>query len=177
MGACVSILIRHDFYDLDNPSKSRQFVKQTIDRINSGLGIEIPQDETVPHGVYSEEDKWIDIGFIIPAYDVDILLRKGYWQIGVGCHYCQVVRKLKGRLYISDLAFKLAILFGQNEAWYCDEYLTDDCMMMTLDELIEVGTKQYGLSEFPYAELMKLENVVFPEYKPFYHDSFGQRNE
>ena len=177
MGACVNILIRHDFYELDNPSKSRQFVQQTIDRISAEFGIEIPQDKSTPHGVYSEEDNWIDIGFVIPAYDVDVMLRKGYWQIGIGCHYCQVVRKWNGRLYISDLALNLARLFEQREAWYCDEYLTDECMMMTLDELIEVGRSQHGITEFPYDELMRCEDNTISDYKPFYHDSFEQRNE
>lgn len=105
------------------------------------------------------------------------MLRKGYWQIGIGCHYCQVVRKWNGRLYISDLALNLARLFEQREAWYCDEYLTDECMMMTLDELIEVGRSQHGITEFPYDELMRCEDNTISDYKPFYHDSFEQRNE
>ncbi len=175
MGACVSILIRHDFYDLDNPVKTEAYINQTIEHLRNEL--KCAAKNIYGSCNYYEEDKWCDAGISIISLDVTLNLRRGYWETYNGHHYCQVVMKRNGQLHISDLAFQLTRLFGQNEAWYCDDYLTDECMMMTLDELIEVGTRQHDLEEFPYAELMKLENVVFPEYKPFYHDSFGQRNE
>lgn len=177
MGVDISIIIKHDFYELDDYQKSRQFVKKTIERINDKLGIDDPYDDSQPHGIYDEEEQWTEIGMYIPTYDVDVSLRRGYWSISPGWHYCQVAMKSNGRLHISDLAYKLAQLFDQDEAWYCNEYIDEECMMLTLDELIKEATRQHGIAEYPYAEFMKHESRNIPEYRHFYHDTFEQRNE
>ena len=176
MGSSLSIIIRHDFYELDDNEKSCQFVKNTIERINNKLGTEALCDERMPIGLYDEKYRWANLAFEIPSYDVLVDLRRGYWSITPGCHYCQVACKVNGRMHISDLSYNLARLFDQNEAWYCDEYIDDQCMMMTLDELIAEATRQHGIAEYPYAEFMKHTGASIPECRSFYHDAFEQRN-
>ena len=66
MSADVNIIIRNNFYELDNLEKSRTYVLQTIEKIKQKLhsngdftDIEIVDD------YYSDEDKFSEIKFNI----------------------------------------------------------------------------------------------------------------
>ena len=126
MGVDVHILVRHNFYELDNFEKSMQFANDTIERIKRELYINEEVDHFELYGVYNEENKWAEVEFKIPLLDLWLQLRRGYWDIWTGYHYCQVTNKGLGRLHLADDAFDVARSIGQNEAWYCDEFIADE---------------------------------------------------
>lgn len=177
MGVDVHILIRHDFYELEDYDKSIAFVKRTIDRFKKIMSINGDYEHFELYGRYDDEIKFSDISFRIPLNGVWLYLRKGYWNIWTGRHACQVTNKFNGRLHISDLAYDTAQALGAAEAWYCDEFFAEDCDFKTFDELKEIAEIKYGIIEYPYRELMKYKDNQFPDYSPFYHDSFEQRDE
>lgn len=172
MGVDANIILRHDFYELEDYEKSINFVKTTIEKVKRRLQIECEDSSFDLYGNYYDDDCWSFITFEIPVLNIDVELRKGYWSVSPLYRYLHVANKSLGRLPIADTAFDIARILDAGEAWYCDEYIDDECMMMTLDELIEVATKQHGISEYPYAELMHNDNDSSIEYASFYHDSF-----
>ena len=176
MGVDVHILVRHDFYELDDYEKSEQFVKSTIDIIRQELYINEDYEYFALYGYYDKAEKWSQIEFTIPLFDITINLRKGYWDIWSGCHYCQVTNKINGRLHITDDAFDIARALGQNEVWYCDEFIVDEFYTDTLNELLTAANERFGITEFPYLELMQYEDNSFPEVAQFYHYSFSEIN-
>ena len=172
MSADVNIIIRNNFYELDNLEKSRTYVLQTIEKIKQKLhsngdftDIEIVDD------YYSDEDKFSEIKFNIISQRGIVRLAKGYWSIHTCCHACQITNKHLGRLHIADLAFDMAMLFDVNEVWYCDEDLEYKCWTNSLEEMIEIAREKGEIEEYPYVELMKHDDYEFPDYKQFYHDS------
>ena len=174
MGVDVNIIIKNDFYELDDLEKSRAFVYQTIDKIKQRLHtddgfncVEIFED------YYCEESKWSEIIFYIRLLDVSIRLAKGYWSISPGCNICQVTNKVCGRLHIADCAFDMAMLLDAEEAWYVEDYLEEECYENSLEEMLEIARSREGIVEYPYAELMKYEDWQYPDIERHYHDSFG----
>ena len=172
MGVDANIILRHNFYELHDYEKSINFVRETIENIRRKLQIECDESAFDLYGNYYEDENWSSISFEIPVLNIDIELRKGYWSVSPIYRYWYVAKKSLGRLPIADIAFDIARIFGANEAWYCDEYIDEECMMMTLEELLEEAIRQHGVKEYPYAELMKTDNNSNIEYDSFYHDSF-----
>lgn len=174
MGVDVHILIKHDFHELEDYEKSMQYVMQTANRVREALYI----NDNIKHfdvrGFYDEDNKWSDICFRIPLLDVNVELRRGYWNVWSGHHFCQVTNKVFGRLHISDLAFDVARSLGQNEAWYCDEYDADKYYENNLEELLAAVQNKYTITEYPYSELMQYADDEFPTPANFYHDSFTE---
>lgn len=177
MGVDVHILVRHDFYELDNYEKSMDFVQRAVDRVKRHFCIDGDYDQFELYGYY-DDDNWSDIQFTLPIWDIPVHLHKGYWNIWTGCHTCQVSNKYCGRLHIADAAFDIAMALGATEAWYCDEFIADEGYLLTLDELLQLAEKKTGIAEYPYHEFMMYEDYQFPDFEPFYHDSFAAlRNE
>ena len=174
MGVDVHILIRHDFHELEDYEKSMQYVMKTVHKVREALYI----NENIKHfdvrGFYDEDNNWSDISFKIPLLDVHLDLRRGYWNVWSGHHFCQVTNKFFGRLHISDLAFDVARSLGQNEAWYCDEYDADKYYENNLEELLAAVQNKYTITEYPYSELMQYNDDEFPTPANFYHDSFTE---
>lgn len=174
MGVNVQILVKHDFFDLDNYEKSEEFVKQTIDHIKQVLSINEDDDYFQLWGYYNNNYKWSDIQFEIPLLDLSIHLRRGYWSIWSCGRYHQVTNKLNGRLHIIDDAFDVARALGQNEAWLCDEFIEQEFEDNTLDEILAAATERWGITEYPYAELIKNDDNAFPTPARFYHYDFAE---
>lgn len=172
MGVDANIILRHNFYELHDYEKSINFVRETIENIRRKLQIECDESAFDLYSNYYEDENWSSISFEMPILNIDIELRKGYWSVSPIYRYWYVAKKSLGRLPIADIAFDIAKIFGANEAWYCDEYIDEECMMMTLEELLEEAIRQHGVKEYPYAELMKTDNNSNIEYNSFYHDSF-----
>ena len=177
MGVDVHILIKNDFYDLDNYEKSMQYVKQCIDKVKKALCINEEYDHFELYGYYDEDDKWADIEFYIPLLDVWLKLRKGYWCVWTAYHFCHITNRYNGRLYLADIAFDIARILGQNEAWYCDEFVEDEFEQKSLDTLLTKVHKRYGITEYPYSELMQYEDDAFPDPAQFYHHTFTEISE
>lgn len=174
MGVNVQILVKHDFFDLDNYEKSEEFVKQTIDHIKQVLSINEGDDYFQLWGYYNNNHKWSDIQFEIPLLDLSIHLRRGHWSIWSCSRYYQVTNKLNGRLHIIDDAFDVARALGQNEAWLCDEFIEQEFENNTLDEILAAATERWGITEYPYAELIKNDDNAFPTPARFYHYDFAE---
>lgn len=172
MGVDVHILIRHDFHELDDFEKSMAFVRKTINAVRQRLSVKAGDEMFELYGYYYDDVKFSNIEFRIPTNNAWVHLHKGYWNIWTGSHTCQLTNKIQGRVHIADLAFDTAMALGGTEAWYCDEFLADDCDFKTLDELLKIAKKRHGITEYPYGELMKCGDNEFPDFKAFYHDSF-----
>lgn len=84
MSVDVHILIKHDFYELDNFEKSMQFAEQTIDKLKQGLSISpipIPTKKRDNRYLslgescyYDEHYKWSNVEFDIPLLDMTMYL-------------------------------------------------------------------------------------------------------
>lgn len=169
MGVDVHILIKNDFYELENFEKSMQYAKKTIDQIKKALYINEEYEYFELCGYYDEDEKRSDIEFYIPLLSIWLKLRKGYWCVWTGWHFCQITNKINGRLHLADDAFDIAYILGQKEVWYCDEFIEDEYEYKTLDELISEVNNKWGIAEYPYSELMQYNDNVFPDAAQFYH--------
>ena len=174
MSVTANILVRHDFFELDNYEKSEKFVKQAIDHVKHVLSIDEDYDHFHYWGYYDEDNKWSDIQFDIPLLDLSVHLKPGYWCIWTRSNYCQVTNKLNGRLHIADDAFDTSRALGQNDAWICDEFVEQEFEENTLDEILTAASERWGITEYPYTELMKNSDNAFPEPARFYHYDFAE---
>lgn len=185
MGVDVHILIRHDFYELDNFEKSMQFAEQTIDKLKQGLSINpIPlptkkwSNRYLSLGescYYDEHNKWSNVEFDIPLLDMTMYLNRGYWEIWTGYHDCHITNKHNGRLYIADAAFDIARILGKEEAYYCSDFITEEFEGKTFEQLLVRAEKRWPIKEFPYTELMQYGDNEFPACDFLYHDDFTEQ--
>ena len=174
MSVTAEIFVRHDFFELDNFEKSEIFVKQAINQVKQVLSIDEDCDHFHYWGYYDEDNKWSDIQFDIPLLDLSVHLKPGYWCIWTRSNYCQVTNKLNGRLHIVDDAFDVARALGQNEAWLCDEFVEQEFEENSLDEILSAVSERWGITEYPYSELMKNDDNALPEPAHFYHYDFAE---
>lgn len=174
MSVTAEIFVRHDFFELDNFQKSEMFVKQTIDQVKQVLSIDENYDHFQYWGYYDEDNKWSDIQFNIPLLNLSVHLKPGYWCIWTRSNYCQVTNKFNGRLHIIDDAFDIARALGQNEAWLCDEFIEQEFEENSLDEILTAASKRWGITEYPYSELIKNDDNAFPTPARFYHYDFAE---
>lgn len=174
MSVTAEILVKHDFFELDNYEKSEAFVKQTIDKVKFELSINEDHDHFQIWGYYDEDNKWSDIQFSIPLIDVSVHLRKGHWCVWTRDNYCQVTNKQRGRLHLIDDAFDVARALGQNDVWLCNEFVEEEFEEATLDEILTAASKRWGITEYPYSKLMQNEDNVFPAPANFYHYNFAE---
>ena len=185
MGVDVHILIKHDFYELEDFEKSMQFAKQTIDKLKQGLSISpipLPTKKwsnsylsLVEGCYYDEQNKWSDIEFDIPLFNMTMCLNRGYWEIWTGYHDCHITNKHNGRLYIADAAFDIARILGLEEAYYCSDFITEEFEGETSEKLLDKAAKKWPIKEFPYSELMQYGDNEFPKCDALYHDSFTEQ--
>ena len=98
MGVDVHVIIRHNFYEVDNFEKAVNFVKETINGVQKRLHIDGDLEDYFEFYACEEQDYLPYIRFEIPILGVSVYLRKGYWSVWTGWHTCQVSNKLFGRL-------------------------------------------------------------------------------
>ena len=174
MGVDVRILVRHNFYELNDFEKSMEFVKQSINKVKSNLCINADYEYFELYGYFDDENNFSMIEFKIPLLDLSIELRRGYWSIWSGWHHCQVTNKINGRLHIVDKAFDIVRAMGGNEAWLCDEFIDDEYYENTIKELLVGVAKSCGIFEYPYSELIQYDDNEFPAPKECYHYAFDE---
>lgn len=64
------------------------------------------------------------MSFILPEWDWEFSLRKGFWVIESFDHYCQIVMHRGRYFWLRDDVYEISKLLGQEEAWYAMEHLT-----------------------------------------------------
>lgn len=174
MSVTAEILVKHDFFELENYEKSEAFVKQTIDQVKQVLSINEDYDHFQLWGYFNEDNKWSDIQFNIPLLDLSVHLKPGYWCIWTSSNFCQVTNKFKGRLHIIDDAFDVARALGQNEVWLCDEFIEQEFEENTLDEILTAVSRRWSITEYSYSELMKNADNAYSTPARFYHYGFAE---
>lgn len=177
MGVDITHIIRHDFHDVRNKKASEAFTRMTIDRLKSKLRMDNYSIE-----VYEEEfDDNFSYAFRLPIYDVEFILRDGFWEINSFFHYCQIVMHEGTHFWLRELTFDLARALGQDEAWYAEEFYTWNCANFDInngsfEEWLSFAKSSLNghIPEFDRDSIMRQGKVHIPDYEVIYHDSFKE---
>lgn len=177
MGVDITHIIRHDFHDVKNRKASEAFARRTIDKLKSEFRMDNYSIE-----LYTEEyDDSFYYAFNLPIYDVEFILRDGFWEINSFFHYCQIVMHEGTHFWLRELTFDLARALGQDEAWYAEEFYTWNCANFDInngsfEEWLSFAKSSLNghIPEFDRDPIMRQGKVHIPDYEVIYHDSFKE---
>lgn len=177
MGVDITHIIRHDFHDVKNRKASEAFARRTIDKLKSEFRMDNYSIE-----LYTEEyDDSFYYAFNLPIYDVEFILRDGFWEINSFFHYCQIVMHEGTHFWLRELTFDLARALGQDEAWYAEEFYTWNCANFDInngsfEEWLSFAKSSLNghIPEFDRDSIMRQGKVHIPDYEVIYHDSFKE---
>lgn len=177
MGVDITHIIKHDFHDVKNRKASEAFARRTIDKLKSEFRMDNYSIE-----LYTEEyDDSFYYTFNLPIYDVEFILRDGFWEINSFFHYCQIVMHEGTHFWLRELTFDLARALGQDEAWYAEEFFTWNCPHFDIEtgsfeEWLSFANSRFNghIPEFDVDTIMQQGDVHIPDYEVIYHDSFKE---
>lgn len=177
MGVDITHIIKHDFHDVKNRKASEAFARRTIDKLKSEFRMDNYSIE-----LYTEEyDDSFYYAFNLPIYDVEFILRDGFWEINSFFHYCQIVMHEGTHFWLRELTFDLARALGQDEAWYAEEFFTWNCANFDInngsfEEWLSFAKSSLNghIPEFDRDSIMRQGKVHIPDYEVIYHDSFKE---
>lgn len=177
MGVDITHIIKHDFHDVKNRKASEAFARRTIDKLKSEFRMDNYSIE-----LYTEEyDDSFYYAFNLPIYDVEFILRDGFWEINSFFHYCQIVMHEGTHFWLRELTFDLARALGQDEAWYAEEFYTWNCANFDInngsfEEWLSFAKSSLNghIPEFDRDSIMRQGKVHIPDYEVIYHDSFKE---
>lgn len=174
MSVCVECLVKNDFRNFDDLKAVEAELKRGADVINDLYQLEgenrfVPQLLAIDNSSLYSESEFYDFS--------NIYLKKGYWHISSGNRYYEL---FEPNLMVGQIFVNIAKAFGQNEAWYCDEFHLDNCGShnwnydtQSFEEWLLFAESKLGtkIPEFPVEEIKAFRGDWFPS-KPIYHDSF-----
>lgn len=172
MAADLYILVRNDFYEINDLAQAKMYAERTIKCIEEHLG-----EGAVTHCVCDNDlDGRADVYMEIDSKDQEdwlfLTLGNGYWKGCIGIHYKALVDDCKGVFPLRNEARLLANILGQNEVWYTNDMAMDQFdETISLNDFIAEEKKQGYYAEFNAEELLKLPLRERPLYS-VYHDKF-----
>lgn len=126
---------------------------------------------------YPFEDE-TTVEFELPFDELRFLLRKGFWQIESGFQYSQLFDHCQGDLWLRNLTFDIAKALGKNEAWFAEEYYTDNCAGLNFDNIDferwhDFVKKKFdgSIPELNAVQILSCDGLT--DYLPVYHDAFA----
>lgn len=166
MASDVTHIIRNDYREYFRKETRKQYAEQTLKTLKEKLWIE---DDV---SVYVDE--CFETSFRI--YDVEFILRNGFWQIESYYHYVQLLYCIDDYFFLRSMVFDVARTLGQSEAWHAVEYYTwngglDEMEKCSLDEWLEYASQtDCGVTEFDPERWIGKSS--YENYKSIYHDLF-----
>ena len=169
MGVDVSHIIRTDFRNTEDRNAAWEFILQTVKMFKKALDIK------------ADEEEWRlnkeEMSFILPEWDWEFSLRKGFWVIESFDHYCQIVMHRGRYFWLRDDVYEISKLLGQEEAWYAMEHLTwnggpTEDLDCTFEDWLDFAIKKNNgiVPEFDSKLIIAQDDSN--EYEILYHDDF-----
>ena len=168
MAADLFILIKNDFDDIKDLEKARWYGYKVIGNLERQLG----KDAIEEFVCSTDEEGLAFVSFDLGPYDMNLTLRNGFWICYNGIHHKHLIDDYKGIFMLCETAQKVAMLFGEKEAWYTydmamDKYETE----ISLDDLISDMKSRGCYGEFNRSELLGMPRSKRSIYT-LCHDSF-----
>ena len=181
MGINGNFIIRHKFRQTKDKKASSDFFSETINRLYEYFDLW--------NGKFDDCDYvpiWVArLNYGMYDYDMAFYLYSDFWLIEHGWRYYPIMYHEDSVFRFRGLAFDLARVLGENEAWYVSDEYTLDCNMwddenFTLAQWLEHSEKKLG-KPIPEFEQPKFLSKDFDELRsvcePVYHDNFKECNE
>ncbi|MBQ6983773.1 MAG: hypothetical protein IJQ20_06345 [Paludibacteraceae bacterium] len=139
MGADVTHIAKHKFKDLHDLTASKKFVINTAFLLKTQLHDDVcvrrkdvlwkdieqfgwektllfePKDDYPP-----------EFSIKLNRYDVELVLRHGFWQINSHYRLHSLVATHKGCFWLRDMISDIVRALGETEVWHANEYLVED---------------------------------------------------
>ena len=172
MSVDTTIIVKHDFYEVGNFEKSKQFALNTIKKIQQRLCI-VDDMKAFDTCFYHDDENpnWDEISFSLPFNIVQIRLNPGFWNIWLAGDYPHNILKNngEGEFWFREEIFNIVYALGGNEAWYCDGDFGDGMSGVSFDEIIKIAEEHLS----PIREFSPEDT----EPAPMYHDNFDDYKE
>ena len=196
MGVDVTHIVRHNFKEYNDMQACKKFVINTAYKLKTQLHDEVcvrrndvnwkeidelGWEPTLTHG---PDEKYPDMpkefSIRLNRYDVELILRNGFWQIESYFHYSQFFSLYKGHFYLRDMISDIARVLGEKEMWHAEEYYTwnGGCEMeyVSFEDWLEYAkSTEQGITEFDEAYWLAHPNE-WP-MPPIFHDDLSGLNE
>lgn len=169
MGVDISHIIKTDFRNTENREAAWEYLLQTIKLFKEKLKIQADDEEW-------EMDRF-ELSFVLPEWDWEFSLHKGFWVVESFDHYCQIVMHRGRYFWLRDKVYEIARLLGQNEAWYTTEYNTwnggyTDGLDCSFEEWLELAKSKNGGVVTEFDTKLIIAEGDKRKYSSLYHDSF-----
>ncbi len=169
MSVDISHIIKTDFRNTEDRHAAWNFILQTIEMFKKALNIKADEEEWE----LNEED----MSFNLPDGDWEFSLRKGFWIIESGYHYCQIVMHRGRYFWLRDQVYEIAKLLGQEEAWYTPEFNTwnggpTEDLDCSFEEWLDFATNKNNGIVPEFDSKLIIAQDDFNKYEIVYHDDF-----
>ena len=172
MSVDTTIIVKHDFYELNNFEKSKQFVLDTIKEIQQRLCM-VDDMKAFDTCFYHDDENpnWDEISFSLPFNIMTIRLNPGCWNIWLAGDYPHNILKNngEGEFWFREEIFNIVYALGGNEAWYCNGDFGDGMDSVPFEEIMQIAEKHLS----PIREFSPEDT----EPAPMYHDNFDDYKE
>ena len=195
MGVDITHIVRHKFKDIQDINACKKYVINTAYKLKSQLHDDVCVRRNDVAGKEIDNRGWeatllnAPKGTDIPEfsirlnrYQVELILRNGFWQIESYFHYCHLFMVEHGRLYLREIISDIARVLGENEIWHAEEYYTwnggAEMEEVTFEEWLSIVKKKLGSEEKDLDAAFWLSHSwLEEEYPPIVHDDISDLNQ
>lgn len=139
MSVDVTHIVRHNFKEYDDLQACKKFVINTAYRLKAKLHDDVRVRRTDVAWDKIEELGWektlllgttkdypVEFAIKLNRYDIELVLRHGFWQIVSYYHFHSIVTAVDGTLWLREVIFDIVRALGEHEVWHADEYHVDN---------------------------------------------------
>ena len=167
MGVDVTHIVKHKFKDLHDLPASKKFVIDTAFRLKTQLhdDVCVRRKDVLWKDIEQfgwektmlfepTEDYPPEFSIKLNRYDVELVLRHGFWQINSHYRLHSLVATYKGCFWLRDMISDIVRTLGETEVWHANEYLVEEITdgfpeieNITFEEWLKYVQKE-GVTEF-----------------------------